>query len=107
MFFRLKLWLTVVLFAAAGALLLLMGTPFLYERVMPIYDTLAANIGRAIAGELTLQSETTIDAAMRASADAAVRTAPLFSAGLRLPFACLLAEAASRPLDGAAAACRD
>jgi hypothetical protein len=75
MFFRLKLWLTVVLFGVAGALLLLMGTPFLYERVMPVYDTMTANVGAAIAGELVLESQSTLDAATRASADAGVRAA--------------------------------
>lgn len=58
--FKVKLWLTVVLFVAAGALLLVAGTPRLYEQLVVPLDHVAAGAATGLAGELILDSEQTV-----------------------------------------------
>lgn len=72
---QLRLWLTVVVIVVAGALVLVIGTSALYERVMLPFDTVSTQSLSAVNAAVIRHGAEAVDAASRASADAAVRAA--------------------------------
>jgi hypothetical protein len=72
---QLRLWLTVVVIVVTGALVLLIGTSAMYERVMLPFEQIAGQSVAAANGVLTKHGADSVDAATRASIDDAVRAA--------------------------------
>ncbi|MBI1946982.1 MAG: hypothetical protein HYS27_14900 [Deltaproteobacteria bacterium] len=67
-----RLWLTVVLIVASGALVLVAGTSKLHEQVMAPYEVASNQSVNALNGLLTKHGAEAVDAATRAAVDAAV-----------------------------------
>jgi hypothetical protein len=72
---QLRLWLTVVVLVVAGALVLLLGTSALYERVMVPFESLASQAMNATEGALLKHGDEAVDAVTKASVEDAVRNA--------------------------------
>ncbi len=72
---QLRLWLTVVVIVVAGALVLVIGTSALFERVMLPFDTVATQSLSAVNAAVIRHGAEAVDAAARASVDPAVRAA--------------------------------
>lgn len=67
-----KLWLTVVLIVAAGALVLVAGTSKLHEQVMSPYEVASNQTVNTLNGVLAKHGADAVDAAARAAVDPAV-----------------------------------
>ena len=67
-----KLWLTVLLIVAAGALVLVAGTSKLHEQVMSPYEVASNQTVNTLNGVLTKHGADAVDAAARAAVDPAV-----------------------------------
>lgn len=72
---QLRLWLTVVVIVVAGALVLVIGTSALYERVMLPFEMVSAQSLIAVKAARTLHGAEAVDAATAATVDPAVRGA--------------------------------
>jgi hypothetical protein len=70
--FKVKLWITVLLYIVAGALLVVLGTPRLHEALIPPFEVAADGAARVVSAELALDSETAVTAAARLTVDAKV-----------------------------------
>lgn len=67
-----RLWLTVVLIVASGALVLVAGTSKLHEQVTAPYEVAANQSVNALTGLLVKHGSEAVDAAARAAVDASV-----------------------------------
>lgn len=71
--FKVKLWVTVLLYVVAGAILVVLGTPQLHDALMPPLERRVDSAVRAIEAELVLDSEASVTAAAALTAVPLVR----------------------------------
>ncbi len=72
---QLRLWLTVVVSLLVGALVLVIGTSALFERLMLPFETVSAQSIVAVQAATTLHAAEAVEAATAAAIDPAVRSA--------------------------------
>jgi hypothetical protein len=73
--FKLNLWLHVALLLVAGALLMFLGTPYLYDSLIPPLERSARQMERAISGELIHEAEESVSVAAALASNPEVRAA--------------------------------
>jgi hypothetical protein len=73
--FNLKLWLTPLLFLVAGGVLLVMGTTYLHDRILPTYERAAQHAAIGIKGQIQIDSAQAVNHAASLTGAPGVRAA--------------------------------